>query len=80
VKNNGAKVAKVYFKAVAAAAKVASHAAVFIPGIGKGVGQALSQVSRVSDFVSSKIPAKMGRGWTKAMNVLDRVEHPLGSE
>jgi hypothetical protein len=80
VKDNGAKIAKVGLKTVAAATKIASHAAVFIPGIGKGVGKALSTISQVSDFASSKIPVKLSGALEKSMNVLEKVEHPLGSE
>jgi hypothetical protein len=80
VKNNGAKIAKVGLKAVAAATKIASYAAVVIPGIGEPVGKTLGTISKVSDFASSKIPAKLSPGLEKGMNILDKVEHPLGSE
>jgi len=79
IKKNGATFAKVAFKAVAAASKAASHVVAVIPGIGKPVGQALKQISQVSDFVSSQIPAKMSSGWQKAMNVMEKVENPLGT-
>ena len=80
MKKNGAVMAKVGFKGVAALAKAASHVVAVIPGIGKPIGSVLSQVSNVSDYVSSKIPAKLNSGLTKAMDVMEKVEHPLGSE
>jgi len=78
VKKNGAKIAKVGLKAVAAATKAASHVVAVIPGVGKAVGTALSNISRTADMVGSKIHVKLGGKWDKVMNVMDRIQHPLG--
>lgn len=78
VKKNGAKIAKVATKGVAALTKAASHVVAVIPGIGKPVGQALSRISQTADFIGSKINVRLGGKWDKVMNVMDRIQHPLG--
>jgi hypothetical protein len=78
IKKNGATMAKVGFKFAAMATKVASHAVAVIPGIGKAAGRALSSVSQVADYVSSKIPAKLSSKWQKTMNVFEKIQNPLG--
>ena len=78
IKDNGAKVAKFGLKIVSAATSVAGHVAGLIPGVGKAVGKSLSAVSKLTDFASDKIHADLGAKLNKGMDVMNKIEHPLG--
>ena len=69
--------AKVGLKFVAASTKLASHVVALVPG-GKVVGEGLSGVSEVADFAGDQINVKLNSKLETAMEVMDKVEHPLG--
>lgn len=77
-KDYGAKIAKVGLKGVATYYKLASHAAAFIPGIGKPLGRALKAASMAADFASDKIPVKLEGKWAKASGIMNKIKNPLG--
>jgi len=79
VKTNGAKIAKVGLKSMAALSKAASHVAAVIPGVGKPIGLALSNFSKSADFAQQQIHVSLGSKLDKYMKVMDRIQHPLGT-
>ena len=78
LKENGAKIAKVGLKGIATYYKLASHAAAFIPVIGKPLGKALSVASKAADFGSDQIHANLDGKWGKAASVMNTIQHPVG--
>jgi hypothetical protein len=78
VKKNGAKIAKFGLKVYATATKTAGRVASFIPGVGKPISRALSGVSKVANFASDKIHADLDKKLTTGMNVMDKIQNPVG--
>ncbi|KIM22260.1 hypothetical protein M408DRAFT_292456 [Serendipita vermifera MAFF 305830] len=78
VKKNGRKIAKIGAKAIAAGTKAASHVVAVIPGLGKPVAQSLRKISHTADVVGDKINVRLDGKWAKAMEVMDKIQHPLG--
>jgi len=76
VKENGAKIAKAGLKIISTVGSVVGRVASFIPGVGKVVSKGLKYASAGLDKASDAIHANLG-GFGKAMNVMDKIEHPL---
>jgi hypothetical protein len=78
MKTTGAKIAKFGLKVYATATKIAGHVASFIPGVGKPISKALSGVSKVANLASDKIHANLGKKLTKGMNIMNKIQNPVG--
>jgi hypothetical protein len=82
VKDNGAafaKAAKVALKVTSTVTSIAGRVANFIPipGAGKILSKGLKYASAGMDKGSSAIPGDLG-GFGKAMDVMDKIQHPIG--
>jgi len=78
VKENGAKIAKAGLKIASTVGSVAGRVANVIPGVGKVISKALKYASAGLDKASDSIHANLG-SFGKAMSVMDRIQHPLGT-
>jgi hypothetical protein len=78
VKKNGAKIAKFGLEVVSTEASVGSKVAKFIPGVGEGVSAALDVESTVTDIASNAIPADLGPQLDKGMQIMDKIQRPVG--
>ena len=78
VKTTGAKVAKFGLKVVQSVGEVVGHVASFIPGVGKGVQQAIHGVSKVAGVVSDHIHAKLSSKLEKGMKVMNKADKIMG--
>ena len=72
VKTTGAKIAKFGLKVVQSVGEVVGHVASFIPGVGKGIQQAIHGVSKVAGVVSDHIHANLGKKLEKGMKVMNK--------
>ncbi|KAF9473952.1 hypothetical protein BDN70DRAFT_885371 [Pholiota conissans] len=75
VKANGPKIAKVGLKVAAAATKVGSKFAGYIPGVGKVASMAMTRASALANSASNRIHANIGGKLEKAMKGIDKAEH-----
>ena len=77
-KEVGAKVAKFGLEVVSTAQSVAAKAAKFIPGIGKPISAALTGMSKATSVASDKIHANLGSKLQKGMDVMKKIQNPVG--
>ena len=54
--------------------EVVGHVASYIPGVGKGIQQAIHGVSKVAGVVSDHIHAKLSKKLQKGMNVMNKAD------
>jgi hypothetical protein len=76
VKKEAGTVAKFGLKVVQSVGEVVGHVASFIPGVGKGIQQAIHGVSEVAGFASDHIKAHLSKklqDGMKVMNTADKV-------
>jgi len=77
-KTTGAKIAKFGLEVVSTAESVASKVAKFIPGVGKPISAALTGMSKVTGLASDKIHANLGSKLQKGMDVMKKIQNPVG--
>ena len=77
IQTTGGKIAKFGLKIYATATKIGSRLANFIPGVGKGISKAIDAASRVANFISDKIPVKLGKKLERGMKIMDTIQNPI---
>ncbi|KAF9473953.1 hypothetical protein BDN70DRAFT_937040 [Pholiota conissans] len=78
IKDNGAKIAKIGLKGIAAATKVGSKFVGYIPGVGKVLSKGMARASKAADFAANRIHANMDGKLGQAMDGMDKAEHYIG--